>query len=81
MNEFRTKLSENGRIIIPAPCRRLLHLHPGEELIIRLDDEEMIISTVKHALKKAQALVRKHARNTNLVKELKKIRREDIENE
>ena len=26
MNEYRTKLGEDGRIIIPAACRRQLHL-------------------------------------------------------
>lgn len=79
MIEFRTKLSENGRIIIPASCRQLLHLKPGEELIIRVEDDEMTISTAKQALKKVQHLVRKHAKNKSLVKKLKTIRRADTE--
>jgi AbrB family looped-hinge helix DNA binding protein len=77
MIEFRAKMSDNGRIIIPATCRRLLHLNPGEELIIRIDDDEMRISSVKQALKKAQALIRKKAKDKNLLKQLKSLRHED----
>lgn len=38
MNEFRVKMHENGRIVIPAACRHLLHLKPGEELVLRVED-------------------------------------------
>ena len=80
MKEFRAKLSENGRILIPATCRDQLHLHPGDELILQIDNEEIRIFSMKHALKKAQALVQKHAKNKNLVDKLKQMRK-DEENE
>ena len=76
MMEFRTRMSENGRIIIPAACRRQLKMEPGEELILTIDNEELRVFSLKHSLEKAKALVRKHAKQKNLVKELKNQRNE-----
>jgi AbrB family looped-hinge helix DNA binding protein len=81
MNEYRTTINENGRIIIPAILRKQLHLQPGEELVIRVENEELHIFSMQHALKKAQGLVRKYAKNKNLVKELKSMRKDDSHHE
>jgi AbrB family looped-hinge helix DNA binding protein len=77
MLEFRTKLESNGRVIIPAACRRQLHLEQGEELIMRIEDNELHLISLKHALKKAQSLTRKYAKKQSLVGLLKKMRKED----
>jgi len=77
MNEYRVKMSENGRILIPAALRRQLHIEPGEELVIHVDDNELHLYSLKYSLKKAQNLVRKHAKNKSLINELKKMRKED----
>lgn len=81
MREFRTKINENGRIVIPALCRRHLHLEPGEDLIIRISNNEMRIFSAKLALEKAQKLIQKHAKAKDLVKQLKIMRKEDSKNE
>lgn len=81
MQEYRTRISENGRMIIPAHCRQQLHLHAGDELIIRIENDEMRIYSIKHALKKAQEIIKKHTKGKNLVEELKKMRRVDFDNE
>ena len=81
MNEYRAKISENGRLLIPAPCRQLLHLQSGDELIIRIENEEMRIYSIKHALKKAQDIIKKHTKGKNLVEQLKKMRKTDFDNE
>lgn len=39
MHAFRAKLGKDGRIVIPAYCRRILHLQHGEELIIHIHDD------------------------------------------
>ena len=77
MLEFRTRLGEDGRIVIPAICRKELELKSGEELIVRLEDDELHLISLKHSLKKAQALTRKYAKNKSLVNILKKMRAED----
>lgn len=81
MNEFRIKLGSDGRVLIPAPCRRLLHLEPGEELIIRVEDRELHLSSLKDSLKKAQAIVKRLAKEESLVDKLMKMRREEENNE
>ena len=81
MNEYRTTINENGRIIIPAILRKQLHLQPGEELVIRVENEELHIFSIQHALKKAQGLVRKYSKNKNLVNELKSMRKDDSRHE
>jgi len=77
MREYRAKLSENGRILIPAALRRQLNIEPGEELILRFDHNELHLYSLKQSLKKAQHLVQKHAKNKSLVKALKTMRNED----
>lgn len=81
MREYRSKINENGRIVIPAACRQMLHLESGDDVIIRIHNNEMHIFSAKLALVKAQQLVEKHAKNKDLVKELKSMRREDADNE
>jgi AbrB family looped-hinge helix DNA binding protein len=74
-------MTENGRIIIPAACRRLLDLMPGEELVLHVEDHELRVTSLKYTLKKAKALVKRHAKNKSLVSELKKMRQEDRDSE
>lgn len=82
MLETRTKLGENGRIIIPVYYRRALHLEQGEELIIRLEDGELRLFSLKQSLKKAQAIVRKYNKDKkSLSKMLFAMRKEEIGNE
>jgi AbrB family looped-hinge helix DNA binding protein len=81
MNEYRAKLGENGRIIIPAQCRKQLQLEQGEELILRVENAELHIFSLKHSLKKAQALVKRHAKNKSLVEKLRRLRLEDTRHE
>lgn len=80
-HEFRAKLGDDGRIIIPAPCRKQLQLQAGEELIIHVEKNELHISSLKNALKKAQARVRHYAKNQSLVEKLILMRQEDNQND
>lgn len=78
MNEFRIKLGENGRVLIPATCRRQLNLVSGQELIIKIEDHELHLFSLEHSVKKAQQLVQRYAKNQSLVKKLIKNRQEDL---
>ncbi|WP_260315481.1 AbrB/MazE/SpoVT family DNA-binding domain-containing protein [Silvibacterium bohemicum] len=53
-------MTENGRIVIPSSFRRALGIEPGEELIMRLEEDGLRITTARHRLAKARALVRKY---------------------
>jgi antitoxin PrlF len=79
MMEFKTKLAEGGRIVIPAEYRQALGLHVGDELILRLEGGEVRIFTARQAIKRAQELVRRYIpQNRSLADELiAERRRED----
>ncbi len=60
MAEIRTRLAEGGRVVIPAEYRRALGLRVGDEVILRLEGEELTILTPRQAIRHAQLLVRRY---------------------
>jgi AbrB family looped-hinge helix DNA binding protein len=75
--ESHATINENGRIVIPAPFRRALGIRPGDTIVLRIENDELRMTTLRQRLAKAQQVVRKHVpRNTSLVDELIAERRE-----
>ena len=75
--ETRMRINENGRVVIPASFRKALGINPGDEILLRLEDNELRISTMKSRLEHARRQVRKHVgRGISLVDELIAERRE-----
>ena len=69
--ETRLRVNENGRVVIPATFRKALGINPGDEVVLRLEDDELRISTRKKRLERAQRLIRKHVKpGESLVDEL-----------
>src|SRR5213593_3949006 len=69
--EARLRVNENGRVVIPAAFRRALGINAGDEIVLRMEDDELRITTLKRRLERAQRLVRKHVKpGTSLVDEL-----------
>jgi AbrB family looped-hinge helix DNA binding protein len=60
MPQVRARLDQGGRVVIPADYRRALGLHPGEEVILRLEDGEVRMLSLSSAIRRAQELVRRH---------------------
>lgn len=60
MSSLATKLSANGRIVLPAKIRASLGLKEGDELLISIADGEIRITPKALALQNALALARKH---------------------
>jgi len=60
MTQIRTKLTEGGRIVIPAEYRQALGLRIGDEVILRLENREVRIFTPEQAIEHAQELVRRY---------------------
>ena len=76
-NEARTRLNENGRLVIPASFRKALGINPGDEVILRLEDDELRLTTLKHRIARAQRNARKYIpRGVSLADELIAERRE-----
>jgi AbrB family looped-hinge helix DNA binding protein len=76
------RVNENGRVVIPASFRERLGIRVGDEVVLRIQDDELRITTLKRNIERAQRLVRKHVKpNTSLVDELIAERREAARNE
>ncbi|MGB6691747.1 MAG: AbrB/MazE/SpoVT family DNA-binding domain-containing protein [Terracidiphilus sp.] len=76
------KLNENGRVVIPASLRTALGIEAGDELLMRIEDEELRITTLKRRIERAQEHVRKHVGpGDSLVDELIGMRREAAKRE
>jgi AbrB family looped-hinge helix DNA binding protein len=82
MSTLCTRITEGGRIVIPAEFRRELGLQTGDEVMLRLIDGEVRIRTRREAIREAQAIVRKHVKKgRSLVEELRRERRAEAEGE
>ena len=76
MKEFNVVVGENGRMIIPALFRKQLNLKAGDEVIVKLsNDNDIIVHSPKQSLKKLQELFK----NTSgsFVDELFEMRRKE----
>ena len=78
MGEFKTKMGQGGRVVIPGAYRRRLGLRSGDEIILHLDDEGLHLYTPAQAVARAQALVRRYVpEGRSLSDELISERREE----
>jgi len=78
----RMRVNENGRVVIPASFRKALGIKAGDEVILRIENDELRITTLKRRLERAQRLVRAHVKaGTSLVDELLAERHEAARNE
>ena len=78
----RMRVNPNGRVVIPASFRKRLGIRAGDEVVLRIEEGELRITTLKRDIERAQRLVRKHVkRGVSLVDELIAERREAARNE
>ncbi len=78
----RLRVNENGRVVIPASFRKALGIHAGDEIVLRLEDDELRISTLKHRIQRAQRRVRRYVKpGKSLADELIAERREAAKRE
>lgn len=59
MSAVPARVSESGRISIPAEFRRALGLERGGSVVVELDGREIRIRTVDEVLARSQAILRK----------------------
>lgn len=82
MQDVKTKVSEGGRIVLPAEYRRALGVIIGDDVILRLEDGAVRIYTLREAIRHAQELVRKYVpADRSLADELIAERRAEAERE
>ena len=80
--EVRQRINENGRVVIPASFRKALGLKTGDEVVLRIEDDELRISTQQNRIRRAQRRAQQNVkRGTSLVDELLVERREAAKRE
>ena len=80
--DMRIRVNENGRMVIPAAYRKALGIKPGDEVILRMEDDELRITTMQRRIERAQKRVRKYVKpGVSLVDELIAERREAAKRE
>jgi AbrB family looped-hinge helix DNA binding protein len=57
MSEVRARIGESGRLIVPAGFRKMLGLKIGDEVVMRIEDEELRICGSGQAIRRAQKAV------------------------
>jgi AbrB family looped-hinge helix DNA binding protein len=76
-SEIRARVNENGRVVIPASFRKALGINAGDEIVLRIEDDELRITTLKQRLEKARRRIRRYVKpGKSLVDELIAERRE-----
>lgn len=82
LTETKLKVNENGRLVIPASIRKALGINPGDVVVLRLEDDELRITTMKKRIEQAQRMVRKYVKpGVSLVDELIADRRREARDE
>lgn len=80
--EARLRVNENGRVVIPASFRKALGINAGDEIVLRIEDDELRITTLKHLVERAQRRVRRYIKpGRSLADELIAERREAAQRE
>lgn len=80
--EIRQRVNENGRLVIPASFRKLLGINAGDEVVLRIEDDELRITTQQARIERARRRARKYLKpGTSLVQELRADRRKAAKNE
>jgi AbrB family looped-hinge helix DNA binding protein len=80
--EARTRVNENGRVVIPSSFRKALGIRIGDEVVLRIEDDELRITTQQRRIQRAQRRARKYVKpRTSLVDELLAERREAAKRE
>jgi AbrB family looped-hinge helix DNA binding protein len=56
MNAIRARVSESGRVSLPAEFRKAVGLDRGGDVVVELDGREIRIRTLDEVVSQAQAL-------------------------
>ena len=54
------RISDGGRVVIPADIRRTLGLKDGDVVHVRVVDREVVITSAREALRHARSIARKY---------------------
>lgn len=79
---IKTKVTEGGRIVIPAKMRDALGIKVGKSVTLTLKDGSLEITTRDEAFRRIEEMMKPHIRaGRSVVDELISERREEAKNE
>lgn len=77
---FHGKVSDRGRIVVPAQLRRSLGLEPGEDIVLREHNGELHVVSLKQAVRQIQDRAQQCIpADVNLVDDLLEMRRAEVQ--
>jgi AbrB family looped-hinge helix DNA binding protein len=82
MTEYiRAKVTDAGRVVIPAELRKEFGIEEGEDVIFSKDEQGIRITTLREAIRQAQEYFSSLAPGVSLSEELLRERREEARKE
>jgi AbrB family looped-hinge helix DNA binding protein len=81
MVAFRTRVNEQGRLVIPSELRAAAGIKPGSEVVLEACDGEVRIRNVDTAVTRVQEKYRRLARGRKIVDEFLAERRAEAARE
>lgn len=80
--ESKALINDTGRILIPASIRKSLNLNIGDELLLKVEEDEIHIIPPSKAVQQAQDLIRQYNKDgLKLTEVLADLRNEDQKND
>ena len=80
--QTRMRVGQNGRMVIPAAFRKAMGIDVGDEILLRMEDDELRITTQQRRIRRAQRRAQRYLKpGASLVEELLSERREAVRNE
>ena len=80
--ESKALINDGGRILIPANIRKALNLNIGDELLLKVEEDEIHMVPLSKAVQQAQDLIRQYNKNgLKLTDILSELRKEDQKND
>lgn len=80
--QTRMRVGQNGRMVIPAAFRKAMGIQVGDEILLRIEDGELRITTQQRRIRQAQRRARRYLKpGASLVEELLSERHEAARNE
>jgi AbrB family looped-hinge helix DNA binding protein len=80
--ETRARVDKKGSVLIPASFRKVLGIKAGDEILVRVEEDELRISIPKGRIARAQRRVRRYVKpGVSLADELTAERRAEAKRE
>ena len=79
-SQANVRLGPQGRFVVPAPIRKALGFQPGDSLVVRVDDERLVVEKSDVVERRLRAYFKKFE-GRSLADELIAERREEARRE